>query len=121
MALACLSGLWLYHDFLDPSHTLSQDISSSTGSFWHAIMHRREPDAGNSKYWWRRVGSHAVLTQLAEQAPALGYRYRDPAEFVGFADRVRDTGSADEELARQVQRLEWELLFDLCYRQALGS
>jgi hypothetical protein len=47
MARACLAGLWLYHDFLDESHTISQDIDTPTGSYWHGIMHRREPDAGN--------------------------------------------------------------------------
>ena len=47
MADACLSGLWLRFDFLDRSHTISQDIHTSTGSFWHGIMHRREPDWSN--------------------------------------------------------------------------
>src|SRR5689334_9801012 len=43
-AAAMLSALWLWHDYLDESHTLSQKIESDTGSFWHAIMHRREGD-----------------------------------------------------------------------------
>jgi hypothetical protein len=49
MARACLAGLWLYHDFLDESHTISQEIGSTTGSYWHGIMHRREPDASNAE------------------------------------------------------------------------
>ena len=53
MAQACLAGLWLYHDFLDESHSISQEIATSTGSFWHGIMHRREPDPSNAKYWFR--------------------------------------------------------------------
>src|SRR5205807_2070267 len=28
MARACLAGLWLYHDFLDESHTISQDVAT---------------------------------------------------------------------------------------------
>src|SRR5436190_15268648 len=35
MAKACLAGLWLYHDFLEESHVLSQDIDTPTGSYWH--------------------------------------------------------------------------------------
>src|SRR4051794_5010170 len=70
-AEACLAGLWLYHDFLDESHEISQRLSSSEGSYWHAIMHRREPDASNSKYWFRRIGSHPVVAQLAEKVPLL--------------------------------------------------
>jgi hypothetical protein len=39
MANACLAGLWLHHDFLDASHTLSQAIDTPTGSYWHGVMH----------------------------------------------------------------------------------
>jgi hypothetical protein len=119
MARACLSGLWLLHDFLDEAHQISQDIATPTGSYWHAIMHRREPDPSNSKYWWRRVGDHPTLKQLQEQAPALGYKFTDPFAFVDFVERVRDTGTPDEETARKVQMLEWQLLFDHCYRGAI--
>jgi hypothetical protein len=49
MAAACLAGLWLYHNFLDESHRLSQDLGTPTGSYWHGLMHRREPDFGNPK------------------------------------------------------------------------
>jgi hypothetical protein len=121
MADCCLSGLWLLHDFLEESHTLSQEIETSTGSYWHAIMHRREPDPGNSKYWWRRVGKHSVLNLLVEQAPALGYRFSDPYAFVDFVEQVRDIGSAEEETAKRIQRLEWELLFDYCWQAAGGA
>src|SRR3954470_162325 len=41
-ASAMLASLWLWHDWLDESHTISQSLHSSTGSLWHAIMHRRE-------------------------------------------------------------------------------
>ncbi len=121
MAACCRSGLWLAFDFLDESHTISQDVDTTTGSFWHAIMHRREPDPSNSKYWWRRVGSHPVLDQLRERAPDLGYRFTTPEEFVDFCEKVRDAGNAYEELAKRVQHLEWELLFDWCYRQAVTA
>lgn len=113
---ACRAGLWLYFDFLSESHAISQDLDTPDGSFWHAIMHRREPDAWNSKYWFRRVGPHPVLTRLVEQAPALGYTFTTPEKFVDFCEHVRGTGSADEELAKRVQLLEWQLLFDHGFR-----
>src|SRR5262245_27937857 len=61
MASACRAGLWLAFGFLDESHTISQDLHTAEGSYWHALMHRREPDAGNAMYWFRRVGHHPVL------------------------------------------------------------
>jgi hypothetical protein len=114
---SCRAGLWLLHDFLDESHAISQDDESDPDrNFWHAIMHRREPDPVNSKYWWRRVGNHPVLAQLRDHAPALGYSFTTPEAFVDLCERVRGSGSADEFLARTVQQLEWQLLFDHCYR-----
>ncbi|MBX9624561.1 MAG: hypothetical protein K2X82_12205 [Gemmataceae bacterium] len=120
-AKACHAGLWLHFDYLDESHTLSQDLHTPEGSFWHAVMHRREPDASNSKYWWRKVGPHPVLNRLRAEAPAVGYDFRTPEAFVDFCERVRGTGSADEETARRVQLLEWQLLFAHCHRLAVGG
>jgi len=117
---ACAAGLWLRFDFLDESHAISQDLDTVDGSFWHAIMHRREPDAWNAKYWWRRVGPHPVLRALAEQAPALGYRYTGPFDFVDFCERVRGSGSAEEETAKRTQQVEWQLLFDHCLKMKAG-
>ena len=81
-------------------------------------MHRREPDASNSKYWWRRVGNHPVFTQLAGEAARLGWRVWNPEVFVDACEEERGTGSEREALLREVQRTEWELLFDWCYRRA---
>src|SRR4051794_28478317 len=67
-ASALLAGLWLYFDWLPQSHTISQGIETPTGSFWHAIMHRREGDFGNSKYWYARCAQHPILPALAATA-----------------------------------------------------
>ncbi len=132
MAQACLSGLWLRHNYLDESHELSQNIHTTEGSFWHAIMHRREPDFGNSKYWWRRVGRHAVFTPLAAEAARIAAASKlseakslavggswDPDEFVNLCEQSQDR--ADQrliELCLQIQQREWELLFEHCFRHA---
>jgi hypothetical protein len=119
MVAACGAGLWLAFDFLDESHAISQDLHTTEGSFWHAILHRREPDAWNSKYWWRRVGKHPVFADLARAAAALGYAGRgsawDPDAFVDACEAHRDKGDATEEVLRRVQRAEWELLFAWCW------
>ena len=113
-AKACHAALWLYWDFLDESHSISQDLHTPEGSAWHAIMHRREPDAGNSKYWWQRVGSHPFIATLQ----AAESRYSSPSAFVDFCERVRGKGNIEEENARQIQLWEWQILFDRSYRLA---
>ncbi|TXT38993.1 MAG: hypothetical protein FD138_199, partial [Planctomycetota bacterium] len=74
-ATAVLAGLWLLHGDADASHRQSQSIEDEgrhrCGNFWHAIMHRQEPDYGNSKYWFRRVGQHPIFPELARRAAEL--------------------------------------------------
>jgi hypothetical protein len=121
MAKCCVAGLWLHHDFLDESHTISQEISTVEGSYWHGIMHRREPDADNAKYWFRRVGAHPVIEKLPEMTRPLDYEYRSPFDFIDFCERVRGSGSMEKKTAEIVQFLEWMLLFEHCWNSALGS
>lgn len=111
----CAAGLWLKFDFLDAAHEVAQgNEGDADHDIWHAIVHRREPDAWNAKYWWRRVGAHPVLAELRRRAPEVGYTFTTPEAFVDFCEQVRDTGTADEETAKRVQQLEWELLFAHC-------
>jgi hypothetical protein len=93
-AAACLAGLWLLHDFQDESHAISQDLDTLEGSYWHGILHRREPDYGNAKYWFRRVPGHPIFAALCEQAGrASAVRIPGPAKDVepgGVCRSVRD-------------------------------
>ena len=63
-AEAMLAGLWLWNDGLEECHRIVQNSpegdAGRTYSFWHAIMHRREGDFSNSKYWYRRAAGHPV-------------------------------------------------------------
>ena len=115
---AALAGLYLYFSCLDECHGIAQNFSSAEGCYWHAIMHRQEPDAGNSAYWFRQVGAHPVFPALREAAEACGYpcgAQWDPFAFVDYCEGARRRpGSPEEQIALKVQRAEWQLLFDYC-------
>ena len=132
------SALFLYLSALDDSHKISQNIPSATGSFLHGIMHRQEPDYSNSKYWFRRAGDHELFPQLREstlellgqQGEAASKRLRDDAgqrpawDPYWFVDQCELAGSGNDAglvtVLERIQLLEWQLLFDYCYRKAVG-
>lgn len=115
MAECCLAGAWLLHDFLDESHQISQRIDTTSGSFWHGIMHRREGDFSNAKHWFRHVGRHPVFELLAENEGEW-----DPFAFVDRCQAAVRNGK-DREACLDLQQAEWEALFDFCYRSAVGK
>ena len=120
----------LYFDFLDESHTISQELSTPEGSYWHALMHRREPDFANSKYWFRQVGSHPIFEALRVEGARLAVdaagqaRFLktqtgwDPFAFVDLCEVALHDQPGHAMLCRRIQQREWQLLFDHCYRKA---
>lgn len=132
-ARACLAGVWLRYDFLHESHEISQAIETPTGSYWHGIMHRREPDYGNAKYWFRRVGQHPVFGPLwdaaqresqhcdfAEARSLLAWNRWDPFRFVDLCQAAAGDKGMFQLLCRNIALREWELLFNYSYRVAIG-
>jgi hypothetical protein len=118
---------------LDEAHRISQDLDTPEGSYWHALVHRREPDHSNAAYWIRRVGDHPVYAALRQAAadlatsapPPAAFLVRqqrwDPFAFNDLCEASREPAAPCHELCRQVQRAEWELLFDFCHRNAVKS
>ena len=100
---AMRAAIWLYVDDLEASHAISQGIHDSTGSMWHAIMHRREGDFSNAKYWLRLAGSH----------PA--FQKHDPARFV---DEVAAEHFQNPDHLVERQREEWKTLFEWCLNRS---
>jgi hypothetical protein len=105
-ALSVKAGLYLMHDYLDESHEISQEADrlgrNTSAPYWHGIMHRREPDYDNARYWFRRVGDHPIF-------PSIGREVSDLLSDHNFAARVRFPGVLD-------RRGHWDPMafIDLC-------
>jgi hypothetical protein len=114
---AALSGLYVYFSCFEEAHNLAQNIDTTEGSYWHAIIHRQEPDAGNAAYWFRHAGAHPIFPALAGAAEIQPPW--DPFAFIEMCEQARrQPGSELEARARAIQRIEWQLLFDYCARAA---
>ncbi len=123
------AGLFQMNDCLEESHHCSQSIEGEgthrCGDYWHAIMHRREPDFGNAKYWFRQVGRHPVFEELpgiakrviekrqtTELNKLVGTNW-DPFVFVDFCEQHAGYEESPAALAlREIQGWEMSLLLD---------
>lgn len=132
---ALRTGLFLWHDFLVESHELSQSIEglgdNQLGDYWHAIMHRREPDYSNAKYWFRQIGNQPTFRKLRQHADAIlekstaveapqwrdrlqGGSKWDPFAFVDLCEACANDESTELSLAaRRIQYAEMALLMSV--------
>lgn len=116
----CLqAALYLWNDDLWGCHEIVQKEDDEHGALLHAVLHRREPDAGNAKYWFRRVLDEPLYPQLLEAArelaregPDLGrlglnlaaFKAWDPIRMVDWCESAKR--EVDVRFLRALQALE---------------
>jgi hypothetical protein len=123
---APLAGLFLYFSCFEEAHQLLTGFATPEAALWHAVLHRQEPDSGNAAYWFRKAGPHPTYSPVAQaatkvlnQLPEAEFRTGrwDPFAFIAFCERARQQpGSVQMQAALEIQRAEWQILFDHCAR-----
>lgn len=94
-----LAGLLLFAGHWSSAHKIVDHSETPDGCYWHALVHRMEPDAANSGYWFGQAGRHplfpAVLDaarRVAAQHPDAGVRFEsewNPSAFNGWCEEAR--------------------------------
>jgi len=72
--------LALWHDGRndwEQAHRVAQEIDTAAGARVHAYLHRKEGDASNAAYWYRRAETSICQTTLEEEWEQLA------SEFLG--------------------------------------
>jgi len=124
MVECCRAGLLLWNDDLEGAHPLIQELPDETSAFWHAILHRREGDYTNARYWWNRTGGHpafeAIYDSVLHRVPEFSLLDELRAEgrwlplaFTDACELAARNGKHDAEL-RATQRLEIRGLLEWC-------
>jgi hypothetical protein len=121
------AALYLYFDCFEEAHNIANDHEGSVEGNWiHAIVHRREPDAGNSKYWYARVHIPAKTSQdIAREVLVFGEGFRRggpprPPGTLGLAQGPAPTPNHDPEVEKWFSKMgksgKWEpeVFVDLC-------
>lgn len=116
------AGLLYAVDEIGDAHRLIAEASSDSASYWHGMIHRREGDFENARYWYRRTGRHPAFADLQQRGSSLSSDVAaqmdwDPYLLTGLCERAA-YGEPNDSLVA-LQKMEFEVMFDYVWRQAV--
>ncbi len=130
-AQAVISGLLIWNDCEDEAHKLAQNTPTAEGSYFHAIIHRREPDIWNSNYWFRKTGEHPVFSLVYDyvtqyepdniKKELLTTNGWNPESFNQLVEKAQNSGNAADSDLVNIQHAELLFLIAHSYRHTIGS
>lgn len=119
------AGLMYAYDAIDECHRIVQEIASDEASYWHGMVHRREGDFENARYWFRRTGRLAAFAEMHAQAASVSALMGrqsdwDPYVLVGECEQVRFGGDQNQKELVALQKIEFGVMFDGLWRGAFA-
>ena len=125
--LALVRGAILYAlDELDQAHRVFQEDHTSLGSYWHGMMHRREGDFDNARYWFRRAGRlatfHTMHAGARSASPTMARQETwDPYLLSGQCEQVRFGATELIPECQKLLRVEFDPLLAYSWDRAVGE
>ena len=117
-----IRALLLYaNDAIDEAHRIAQEFSSDLGSYLHGMIHRREEDFENARYWFRRCGELPFYPALQQKAAGISEDFAkqlnwDPYLFTTLCERSKYGSRTPLKTLAALQRAEFECILDYIYR-----
>jgi len=110
-------------DALDAAHRIFQDDPSDLGSYWHGVMHRRERDFDNARYWFRRAGRLPIFDRMHTAAAQMSATMAkqptwDAYLLTGMCEQAKFGDHAAVSECVALQRVEFDELLAYCWRMA---
>jgi hypothetical protein len=119
-------ALYYYHNALDYSHKEVQKVEGDTAAYWHGMVHRREGDFENARYWMRRAGEHPAFQEMLHRAsdgsPNMARQPNwDPFLFINLCEQFKFGEIAYKKELGHLQREEFAVMFDYVWRRCVAE
>ncbi|MEE9405531.1 MAG: hypothetical protein V3V20_11610 [Algisphaera sp.] len=120
-----IAGLWLHVDELARAHDAVEHVNTPTGAFWHAVVHRREGDFSNARYWYVKASGHPAMDRMDLTGGGAGsgtaVATYDADAFVGRVEKAYARGENNAPALQSMQHKEWKALFEWCLMTAAAT
>ena len=118
-------GLLYAIDAIHEAHTFFQDAPGDLGAYWHGVMHRREGDFDNARYWFRRAGELPIAGTLHAEAarvsPLMARQTTwDAYALTGECEQTAHGAEENRAECKALLRVEFDGLLDYCWRKAVA-
>ena len=118
------AGLFYFHNALADAHKEVSKAESPEASYWHGMVHRREGDFENARYWMRRTGEHPAFQEMQSRAsdasPNMAKQYGwDPFLFIHLCEQYKYGETTYKKELGHLQKVEFSVIFDYVWRQCV--